>query len=88
MATPDRIIPQRELRNNIGRVLRDVEAGARLRVTVHGKPMADLIPPDQMGEPRRFLTIAEVRRLLHGTPVDADFARDIEEALDRHMDEP
>ena len=31
-------VPQRELRNHIGAVLRQVEAGARLRVTVDGRP--------------------------------------------------
>jgi prevent-host-death family protein len=48
-----RIIPQRELRNEVGRVLRDVEAGETVRVTVRGRPVADLVPLDP--RPSRFV---------------------------------
>ena len=34
----------RELRNNVSQVLRRVEAGERLRVTVSGRPVAALVP--------------------------------------------
>ena len=37
-------IPVRELRNNVSQVLRRVEAGERLRVTVSGRPVAELLP--------------------------------------------
>jgi prevent-host-death family protein len=37
-------IPLRELRNNASQVVRRVEAGERLTVTVDGRPAADLIP--------------------------------------------
>ena len=37
-------IPVRELRNNVSQVLRRVEAGERLRVTVSGRPVAALVP--------------------------------------------
>ncbi len=37
-------IPARDLRNDVSRVLRRVEAGERLRVTVSGRPVAELIP--------------------------------------------
>ncbi len=37
-------IPQKELRNQVGEVLRRVEAGARLTVTVAGRPVAELAP--------------------------------------------
>ena len=39
-------VPQRELRNDTAGLLRRVEAGERLRVTVHGHPVADLVPTD------------------------------------------
>ena len=39
-----REIPQRELRNNVAAVLHEVEAGERVRVTVRGRPVADLVP--------------------------------------------
>ena len=71
-----RTIPQRELRNQIGRVLREVEAGERLRVTVDGRPVADLVPIDTVRRP--FVPRDEVRRLLGHAPLDAGFNRDVE----------
>jgi prevent-host-death family protein len=38
-------IPQKELRNNIGEVLRRAEAGEELTITVSGRPVARLGPP-------------------------------------------
>lgn len=40
-------VPQRELRNNTAGLLRRVEAGERLRITVHGHPIAELVPVDR-----------------------------------------
>lgn len=37
-------IPQKELRNQVGEVLRRVEAGESLLVTVAGRPVAQLSP--------------------------------------------
>lgn len=37
-------VPQRELRNNTADLLRRVERGERLRITVHGHPVAELVP--------------------------------------------
>lgn len=37
-------IPARDLRNNVSGVLRRVQAGERLRVTVSGRPVAELAP--------------------------------------------
>lgn len=37
-------IPARDLRNNVSGILRRVEAGERLRVTVSGRPVAELVP--------------------------------------------
>jgi prevent-host-death family protein len=37
-------IPARELRNDVSAVLRRVEGGERLRVTVSGRPVAELVP--------------------------------------------
>jgi prevent-host-death family protein len=38
------IIPQKELRNNVGEVLRRAEAGEEFTVTVSGRPVARLGP--------------------------------------------
>ena len=37
-------VPARELRNDVSGVLRRVEAGAHLRGTVSGRPVAQLVP--------------------------------------------
>ncbi|MCL4446547.1 MAG: type II toxin-antitoxin system prevent-host-death family antitoxin [Actinobacteria bacterium] len=37
-------IPARDLRNDVSAVLRRVEHGERLRVTVSGRPVAQLVP--------------------------------------------
>ena len=39
-----RVIPQKELRNDVGRVLREAEAGERFTITVAGRPVAELGP--------------------------------------------
>ena len=46
-------IPARDLRNDVSGVLRRVEAGEHLRVTVSGRPVAELVPL-----PRRPSTLA------------------------------
>ena len=43
MSVP-RLVPQRELRNQTADVLREVEAGSTVRITVNGRPVADLTP--------------------------------------------
>ena len=45
-------IPQRELRNQVSEVLRRVEAGETLMVTVAGRPVAELSPAAR----RRWVT--------------------------------
>jgi prevent-host-death family protein len=37
-------VPQRQLRNETAALLRRVEAGERLTITVHGHPVAELAP--------------------------------------------
>ena len=53
-------VPQRELRNRTADLLRRVEAGERLRITVHGHPVAELVPIEE-GVPRRaFVPLEEM----------------------------
>ena len=78
-------IPQRELRNHIGRVLREVEAGERVRITVNGRPVADLVPIEE-GYPRTWVPRDVVERILRDAPLDPDFHRDIE-AVSQTIDE-
>ena len=80
-----RTIPQRELRNQIARVLREVEAGEPVRVTVDGRPVADLVPIG--GSRRTFVPRDEVTRLLARAPLDPAFTRDIDAAVGATVDE-
>ena len=77
-------IPQRELRNRVSRVLREVEAGERMRVTVDGRPVADLIPIKSGRQ--RFVSREEIALLLRRAPLDRSVPRDIS-ALDTTIDE-
>lgn len=82
MATNPREIPQRELRNNIGEVLREVEAGAELRITVSGRPVAELSPIQQR---RHFVPTWQLDDLFE-LPIDDELAQDLAE-LDSPADD-
>ncbi len=80
-------IPQRELRNDISSVLRRVEAGETLRVTVRGRPVAQIGPLSERG---RFVTRERLVATLAGTlaPGDATVLRDdLADALSQTIDE-
>jgi prevent-host-death family protein len=80
-----RQIPQRELRNDIGRVLREVEEGARIRITVGGRPVADLVP---IGDARRtFVPREALLRVLERAALDDHFAADVDAAMGATIDE-
>jgi prevent-host-death family protein len=72
-------IPQRELRNNVGEILRRAEQGERFTITVAGRPVAELGPPAQE---RRAPTVAELWRLLAENPVDPAWADDLRRMRD------
>lgn len=60
-------VPQRELRNRTADLLRRVEAGERLRITVHGHPVAELVPIEEKAvRPRTFVPFKEVAEGLRG----------------------
>ncbi len=82
----DRIIPQRELRNNVGEVLRAAEAGETFTITVRGRPVARLGPADSGDEPRVDVNRATIRRLL-ADPIDAELAVELD-AVEEPVDDP
>lgn len=81
----DRTIAQRELRNNIGAVLREAEAGTTFTITVRGRPLARLGPAD---EGRRVdADRGTIRRML-AEPIDSDaLAADLD-AAEAPVDDP
>jgi prevent-host-death family protein len=52
-------IPQKELRNNVGEVLRRAEAGEEFTITVAGRPVAQLGPTQR----RRWVSDADLARV-------------------------
>ncbi len=65
-------IPQKELRNNVGEVLRRAEAGEELTITVSGRPVATLGP----ARPRRWVPSSELSELWNAPP-DPTLERDL-----------
>lgn len=83
---PRKTIPQRELRNDVTRILREAESGTEFTVTVRGRPVAQLGPPQERPARRVEVDLATVRAILAGTPVDAGFADEIDRM--RELEEP
>jgi prevent-host-death family protein len=71
-------VPSRELRNHTADVLRRVEEGERVEITVNGRPVAELGPID----PRRtFVPSDELRRKFAGLlSADDRLAEELDEA--------
>ena len=78
-----RTIPQRELRNRTAEVLREVESGATVRVTVSGRPVADLVP---VARRRRLLGRDVLEQLARITP-DPELRPDLKAARDADPDD-
>jgi prevent-host-death family protein len=79
-----RSIPQRELRNDIGRVLREVEGGETIEVTVDGRPVARIVPIEGR---RTWVPWEQVEKILREAPLDPGFARDIDDAVGDTIDD-
>jgi prevent-host-death family protein len=68
----------RELRNHTARVIAAVEAGELITLTVHGRPMADIVPRVRRAErrPTSVVTVEldEIRQLAGELGVKSDAA--------------
>jgi prevent-host-death family protein len=78
-------VPQRQLRNNTADLLRRVEAGERLRITVHGHPVAELVPVER-ADP--FVPFDDIVRDLRGLMRADDRLDDALRALDEPPRDP
>lgn len=76
-----REVPQRELRNRTADVLREVETGTTIRITVNGRPVADLTPIRRRA---RFVG-ADVLDRLYALPTDPSW---LDHLADLRADEP
>lgn len=72
----------RELRNHTADVLRRVEDGERLRVTVDRRPVAELIPL-----PRRDAWLPRERALAVIVQADPQLADELDEVVGQRVDE-
>jgi len=77
---PDRVIPQRDLRNNVGEILRAAEGGETFTVTVRGRPVARVVPLDGHPGPRVDVPAAEIRGLLARHEPDQDWLWELRDA--------
>ena len=66
-------ISSRDLRNQTAQVLRRVEAGEKLRVTVNRRPVAELVPLGQQS----WTSGATMERILREWPADAELLVDL-----------
>jgi prevent-host-death family protein len=75
-------IPQKELRNNVGEVLRRAEAGERLTITVAGRPVAELGPTQ-----RRIWRSGPMLERVWQTPAPRGLEEDLGQ-LDAELTDP
>lgn len=77
-------VAARDLRNDVSAVLRRVEAGERLRVTVSGRAVAELVPL-----PRRpqSMTWQQFTEHLAGGQADPELAADLADLLPDFTDD-
>lgn len=71
-------IPLRELRNDTSGVLRRVEDGEHLTVTVSGRPVAQLVP---LPRRRRLIPWDEFRALMADSAADPGLLDDLREMI-------
>ena len=66
-------VSSRDLRNRTAEVLRRVEAGERVRISVNRRPVAELVPLDRP----RWASGAAIERLIAEAPADPGLLDDI-----------
>jgi prevent-host-death family protein len=71
-------VPARDLRNKVSEVLRRVQSGERLRITVSGRPVAELAP---LGRKPRSMRADEFWPALFRAQADPQLADDLRSAL-------
>ncbi len=75
-------VSSRDLRNHTAEVLRRVEAGERIRISVNRRPVAELVPLDRP----RWASGAAIERILREDPADAGLLDDLAEVRGQVVD--
>lgn len=74
----------RDLRNQMGRVIVAVRAGERVTLTVHGEPIADIVPH---GRRARWLSGPDLREQLAERAADPALQQELDELAGQTLDE-
>lgn len=74
----------RDLRNDTSRVIDAVQAGERVTLTVHGEPVADIVPH---GRRARWLSGPGLRRQLANRSADSDLQQELDDLVGHTLDE-
>jgi prevent-host-death family protein len=74
----------RDLRNRTSAVIDAVQAGQRVTLTVHGEPVADIVPH---GRRARWLSGAHLRNQLSDRSADPELTRELDELAGQTLDE-
>jgi prevent-host-death family protein len=74
----------RDLRNETGRVIDAVTAGERVTLTVHGEPIADIVPH---GRRARWLSGPDLREQLADRAADSALQKELDELAGQTIDE-
>lgn len=74
----------RDLRNRTGQVIAAVQAGERVTLTVHGEPVADIVPH---GRRARWLSGEQLREQLSARAADQKLTHDLDELAGQTLDE-
>jgi prevent-host-death family protein len=82
-----RRIAQRDLRNDVARVLREAEAGTTFTITVRGEPVAQLGPLAAAAAPRVDVDRDTIRAIL-AAPVDSEAWQADLDAAEAPVDDP
>jgi prevent-host-death family protein len=77
-----RSVGLRELRQDASELVRRVEAGEEIDITVSGRLAARMVPP----KPKQWLTWADIADALRGR-ADPDWARD-RDLIDQSVEDP
>lgn len=78
-------VASRDLRNHTADVLRRVAAGEQVSITVHGRVVAEIVPPADARAP--YLTKHEVLDIVRHRQADPGLAQDLRELADETTDD-
>ena len=74
-------VSSRDLRNRTAEVLRRVEAGERVQISVNRRPVAELVP---LGRPQ-WVSGAAIERIVREAPADAGLLTDLAPVRDEQI---